>query len=616
MAERYDFGEFRLDARERRLSRGGEIVRLEPKSFDLLQFLLENAGNLVRKEELIKAVWGQAVVTDNALTRSVHQVRIALADDAGAPRYVETVPGAGYRFIAPVNQTAEPESASTTSPVRKLFVARGALVIVPVIVALGGVLWVASQSTVSRPIVERLAVLPLTNLTGDEDQRYLVQGIHESLISELSRTSDIDVISRTSVMRYQDTKKPIPEIAEELDVDALIEGSVMHSAGRLSLTAQLISTAPERHVWSKRYEGDANEVIKIASEAADSIAAEIGITLKTVEEAMREARWSVKPEAYRAFLKGRFNFERKTSESYGQAQRLFRQAIEIDPHFAPAYVELAHTLASTSIFGMRRPSESMPAARQLAEKALEIDPHSLEAQKILAGVSFYWDWDWAEAERAARQVLERDPNSAATYRLIAEIFAVTGRHDLAVDAVERSRELDPMLPSAQLKPILIYYLKRDYETAIASARSALDVFPELWQAHWLLCLSLTGIANHSEAIAACESALSISHRNPMALGGAGYAYARAGRTENAERILDELEAMRAQRYVGSSSSAVIHGALGHMDKALDELEQAFLEHEYGLIHIENLGYFDPLRTDERFHALQAKVSPLRRAERR
>lgn len=611
MAERFEFGEFRLDARERQLSRGDRIVRLEPRSFDLLHHLLEHAGKLVRKDELIDAVWAQAVVTDNALTRCMHQVRIALGDNAEAPVYIETVPGSGYRFIAPVKQTAVGEATSTTFALPRNPMARALAGIVLVVMAIAGLLWVASESTVSRPVVERLAVLPLTNLTGDDDQLYIVQGIHDSIISELSRTDDIDVISRTSVMRYQDTEKSIPEIASELNVDALVEGSVMRSGNKLSVTAQLIAAVPERHLWSKRYEGNANDVTRVAIEAAESIASEIGVTLKPVEEAIREARWSVKPDAYHAFLKGRFNFERKTLDSYKEAQRLFRKAIEIDPEFAPAYVELGHTIASTSIFGMRKPVDSMPIAKNLAEQALALDPVLIDAKKILAGVSFYWDWDWTEAEQAARHILELDPNSASTYRLIAEIFSVQGRHDLAVDAVERSRELDPMLPSAQLKPVFIYYLKRDYDMAISSARSALEVYPDLWQGEWLLCLSLTAIARHEDAVAACESAVTISHRTPMALGGIGYAYAKAAMTDEAERILNELNSMRTRRYIPGTYFAVINGALGNFDQAFQELEQAYQNREYALIHIENLGYFDPLRTDERFHALQAKISPPR-----
>lgn len=607
MAERFEFGEYHLDARERQLSRQGQIVRLEPRSFDLLHYLLQNAGRLVRKDELINAVWANAVVTDNALTRCMHQVRMALGDHADSPTYIETVPGSGYRFVAPVRMLAQQDSMPATHEVTAWRSSRAMAIFVIVAAAAAAFVWSGIGSRAPAPVIERLAVLPLTNLTGDDGQLYIVQGLQESIITELSRTSDIDVISRTSVMRYQDTDVPVPEIARALDVDALVEGSVMRSGNKLTITVQLIAAGPERHLWSKRYEGGANEVVKIATDIASTIASEIGVTLYPVENAIREARWSVDPEAYEAYLKGRFSFERKTPESYRDALELFRHAIDVDPDFAPAYVELGHTIASSSIFGLRKPGDSMPRARELAEKALSLDPDLDAAYQILAGVSFYWDWDWSKAEEISQLVLERNPNSESIYRLLAEIYAVTDRHDLAVDAVERSRELDPMLPSALLKPVFIYYLNRDYEATIANARSVLEFYPRVWQGQWLLCLALVAEGNDDQGIDACDAAVSVSGRTPMALGALGYAYARADRVDEAQRILHELEEIRTTHYVPSTYFAIIHGALGTTDLAIQELEQAYRDREYAMIHIADLAYFDSLRTDERFNALQARV---------
>ena len=607
LAEVFEFGDFHLDARERQLCREGQIVRLEPRSFDLLHHLLQNAGRLVRKEALINAVWANAVVTDNALTRCMYQVRTALGDHADSPTYIETVPGSGYRFIARVKTHGVDDVAQVTreTPVRRGVRALATAVIV--LSAITAFIWLEPASRAPAPVVGRLAVLPLTNLTGDDDQLYIVLGLHESIIAELSRTADIDVISRTSTMRYQDTSLPVPEIARELDVDALVEGSVMRSGNNLAVTAQLVAAVPERHIWSKRYETSASDIVQVAADIAGAIAAEIGVTLYPVEDAIRDARWSVEPEAYEAYLKGRFEYERKTPESYRKSLQLFRHAIDVDPDFAPAYVELGHTIASSSIFGLRKPAESMPRARELAQKALSLDPDLDAGYKILAGVSFYWDWDWSKAEEISQGVLKRNPNSESVYRLLAEIYAVTNRHELAVDAVERSRELDPMLPSAQLKPVFIYYLKRDYDATIANARSVLAFYPRLWQGQYFLCLALVAQGHVDQAIEACESAVSISGRTPMALGALGYAYARANRDEDAKPVLRELEEIRATHYVASSNLAMIHGALGNTDLAMQELEQAYRDREFALIHIEDLAYFDSLRTDERFNALQARV---------
>ena len=610
MAQQFVFGEFRLDARERRLTRERELVRLEPKSFDLLYYLLEHAGSLVKKQELADAVWAQAVVTDNSLTRCIHQVRAALHDDADSPEYIETVPGSGYRFIAPVVQIEDPASVSiqNQSPHRRFL--RVLPLVLMIMVALAGIVWIGFEATrVSRQPIERLAILPLVNLTGDPDQQYFVQGIHEALIAELSQIEKIDVISRTSVMQYQNTDKTVPEIAGELDVDAIVEGSVLRAGDSLAITAQLIAAAPERHLWAERYHRNVGNVFEITTEIANSVASEIAVELSPEEATLLSTARSVNAEAYDAYLLARFHFEQRTPDGYQQAQNLFRHATETDPDFAPAYAGLAHTFGSAAIFGLQRPADSMPMARTLAEKALGIDGALGEAHMILAGVDFYWDWDWAEAERRVRRVLALNPNSAHAYRLLSEILSVTGRHEDALVAIERGRGLDPLPPTSQIKPALILYLKRNYEEAIKRTRAGLEFYPEFWQGHWLLCLSFSAMGNHVEAIAACEASAGHSRRTPMALAALGYVYAMGGKREAAEQILAELEALNARRYVGAASFAMIHGALGNSDLAFEWLQRAYKDRDQLLVHVENYGFFDPLRSDERFRALHEAAFP-------
>ena len=593
--------------------RQGQSIHLEPKSFDLLQFLLEHPGRLVRKDELIDAVWAQAVVTDNALTRCVHQVRTALGDDADSPRYIETVPGSGYRFTARVEAIAT-EASGAGAPgasVAKSAATRSLTLAAIGLLALAGLIWLTITAMRPPALIERLAVLPLSNLTGDDSQLFVVEGIHDALITELSRSDGIDVISRTSVMRYRDTDLPLPSIADELNVDALIEGTVMRVGQDYSITAQLVAASPERHLWAERYETSAQGIFAIASEIADTIAAEIGLDLRPVADELLDARGEFDPQAYNLYIQGRYEFERKTPEAYRNALRLYQEAIDLDPEFAPAYLGLAHIIGSSAIFGLRPPAEAMPEVRALAERALQIDENLVEAQIFLAGVHFYLDWDWDQAEQGARRVLELNPNSANGYRFVADVFSATGRHDLAVNAVELGRELDPMTASGQLKPVLILYLKRDYEGAIARAQVVNELYPDLWQNHWLLCFSLSAIAAHPDAVDACESAVTLSGNTPNALGGLGYAYAKAGMADEANAVLAQIESMRAERYVAPIYPAIIHGALGNLDRAFDELDNAYADRNVNLVHIRNMGFFDPLRGDERFHALQARIVPSR-----
>lgn len=615
MAGQFVFGEFWLDARERRLTRGEEIVHLEPKSFDLLQYLLEHGGKLIKKQELIDSVWPQAVVTDNALTRCVHQVRIALDDDADAPEFIETVPGSGYRFIAPVTQVEElsaesiqMESIQIQAPRRRLL---NVLPVVSlVILAFASLIWIGFEATrMAPPRIERLAVLPLANLTGDPEQQYFVQGVHETLITELSRIEQIDVISRSSVMQYRDTDMTVPEIAGELEVDAIVEGSVLRAGDSLTVTTQLIAAAPERHLWAERFDRSVGDIFEITTEIASSIASEIAIELSPAEETLLAATRRVNAEAYDAYLLGRFHFGRGSQDGYQRAQELYRRAMEIDPEFAPAYVGLAHTFGLAAIFGMRKPADSMPMARTLAEKAIGIDSTLAEAHMILAAVSFYWDWDWAEAESGARHALSLSPNSAHAYRFLSEVYSVTGRHDDALIAIERGRELDPLAPISQIKPVLILYLQRDYREAIERARAGLEFYPEIWQGHWLRCLALSAIGQHEEAIVACEASASHSRRTPMALGALGFAYAQGGRRDEAEGIVAELEALRVNRYVGAANIAIIYGALGDSNRAFEELTRAYKDRDQLLIHVENYSFFDPLRSDARFQQLHDKGFP-------
>lgn len=610
VAERYEFGDFRLELRERRLTRRDRPVHLEPKSFDLLCHLVQRAGTLVTKQELIDSVWARAAVSDNALSRVVHQVRAALDDHADAPAYIATVAGSGYRFIAPVAPFAAPGPGSAEHSTTRPRILRAASIAL-VVLALGAALaWMGlGTGPTSQPRIERIAVLPLTNLTGDDEQQYLVQGIHESLIAELSRAGGLDVISRTSVMHYRGSDETVTEIADDLDVDAVVEGSVMRENGQLFVTVQLIAARPEHPLWTERFEQDPSEVFDVSAEIASSIAAEIGVDLSPMQDTLLAARRAVSPQAYNAFLRGRLHFEKKTPKDYREAQASFRRAIELDPQFAAAYAGLAHTYGSAAVWGVENPSVAMPKARSLAKQALALDDTLVDAKLMLAGVSFYWDRDVTAAEAALRRVLERNPSSAPAYRILADVYAVTGRLDDASAAMEHARELDPLSPTSQIKPTFGMYLDRDYEQAVEQVRAGLKFYPEFWQGHWVLCLSLSAMGQHDAAIAACKRAVKYSGKGSVALGGLGYVLARAGRQAEAREIIAELEALRATQYVGSANLAVIHGALGELDAAFDELEQAYEHRDWLLINIQHESFFDPLREDERFHRLAQAETP-------
>lgn len=606
---RYRFGGFHLDVRDRRLARDDKVIRLEPKSFDVLCCLLANAGHLVSKQDLVDEVWARAFVSDNSLTRCIHQVRAALEDDADRPRFIETIPGSGYRFIADVDVSTDPDTRQTgkQEPDRR----RSRIALAAIVIALAGsaVLipnWLHNER--DPPTIRRLAVLPMTNLTGRPEQEYFVQGVHEALVAELSRIASIDVISRTSVMTFRDTELSMTEIAARLDVDALIEGSVARAGDKLTVTAQLIATNPERHIWAERYHRDVSDLFEITTDIVEAIASEIAIELSP-DRRHASARTS-SDEAREAFLQGRFHFEQRTPDAYQLAREKFQRAIELDPAFAQPYIGLAHTFGSAAIFGIVKPEDGFPEALRLAHKAIELDDTLAEGHLLLAGVSFYWDWNWEEAERHSRRVLDLNPNLANAYRFLSEVYSVTGRHDQALVEVERGRAIDPLPPTSQFKPSLILYLARDYNEAIARAEAALAYYPAFWQGHWLLCLSIAETGRFDEAVSACRKAADISGNLPVAAGALGYVLALAGQVEEALEIASALEARGSAQYVGPSSIAIIYGALGRMDEAFEHMERAYDQRDQQLVHVGNAAYFDPLRSDQRFQSLrEAALGP-------
>jgi DNA-binding winged helix-turn-helix (wHTH) protein/TolB-like protein len=596
LARQYAFGEFRLDGVERRLTRGGEPVRVEPRSFDLLCYLVENPGRLVTKQELLDRVWSGVVVTDNALTRCVHQVRAALGDTADAPRFVETVPGFGYRFVGEVTV----DDLGTAVPGRRrrpLLLALGAVTAVAVAVFLG---WIFIRQGGGADVsIERVAVLPFSNLTGSREQDNTILGMHDAVISELSRHHEIDVISRTSVLPFRSGGMTVPEIAGRLDVDVVLEGVVVREGSETMVSTQLIAASPERHLAADRYEVDRDRMLESAGRIAADVAAELGLEPLPPRPAPAAASL-VDPEAYDAYAEGRFRFERKGLNGYRQARDSYQRAMEIAPDFAPAYVGAAHTYGGEGVFGLRRPSDAFPTAEALAKKAIELDDTLVDAYLILAGVRLYWDRDFASAENLARHALDLDPNSAHGYRMLSAILSATDRHADALKAVQHGRDLDPLPPTSQLRPVLTRYLGGDYPGAIDEARQRLEYFPEFWPGHWLLCIALSASARQEEAASACESAVAYSGGTPRALGSLGYVYAMAGRKAEAREVIAELERLAGHRYVGAVNLAMIHGALGELDRAFAALVRAYREHDVLLVHINSYRFFDTLRNDARF----------------
>jgi len=458
------------------------------------------------------------------------------------------------------------------------------------------------------PRIQSLAVLPLENLSGDPEQEYFADGMTEAVITDLSKISALKVISRTSVMQYKGVKKPLPEIARELHVDAVVEGSVLRAGDRVRITAQLIHAPTDTHLWAESYERDLRDVLALQSEVARAIATEIQVKLTPQEQTRLASARPVNPEAHEAYLLGRFYWNTRTQEGLEKALAYFQQALEKDPHYAPVYAGIADYYSILPFYSRSSPKEVFPKAKAAALKALEIDNTLAEAHAALAYTMAYYDWDWAGAEREFKRAIELNPNSNTVHQAYSRLLSVTGRLDEAMAEMRRAQELDPLslLPTGNLA--MLAYFGGRYDRAIAQLQKTLEMDPKFPVAHWGIGLAYEQKGQYERAIAAFEKAKAIAPDSLNTKASLGHAYALQGKRREAEKIIAELKDQSKQKYVSSYQVAVIYAGLGERDRALEWLEKAYEERSTLLAYFEMDPRLDPLRGEPRFQALLRRMN--------
>jgi serine/threonine protein kinase/tetratricopeptide (TPR) repeat protein len=456
--------------------------------------------------------------------------------------------------------------------------------------------------------ISSLAVLPLENLSHDPEQEYFVDGMTEALITDLSKISALRVISRTSVMQYKGKHKPLPEIARELMVDAVVEGSVLRAGERVRITAQLIRAVPEQHLWANSYDRELRDVLAVHSEVARAIANEIRVTLTPQESARLTSTRAVVPEAHEAYLKGRYYWNKRTKEGLRRGLEFFQQAIEKDPNYAAGYAGLADYYNVLPFYASVSPTEAYPKARTAALKALELDDMLGEAHASLAYVLYRFDWDWAGADREFKRALALNPSNATVHHWYGTYLAGLGRMDEALAELERARKLDPYSLIINRDSGLLLFYARRYDEAIEQLQKALDLDPSFDMAQYVLGRVYAQKARYPEAVARCEKSASQSGRSSNILAALGFVYAQAGRRTEAQKILKELQRRSETTYVSGVRFAWIHVSLGEKERALAWLEKAFSDRdpEMGWIRVEP--WLDPLRTDPRFQDLVRRMN--------
>jgi len=476
----FRFDRFQADDNVFRLVADGVPVSLEPKALRLLLYLIQNRGRLVRKQELLDAVWADTSVTESALTRSIGLLRKALDDDSREPRFIETVPTAGYRFIAQVEIAPEFQPAATaaaappppTPPapaaapaprtrLRLAFIAGACLVL----------LIAAASLLVSRlhaaPAIHSLAVLPLDNLSGDPSQEYFADGMTDELITQLARIPNLRVVSRTSVMADKGSRRSLPDIARQLDVDAIVEGSTVRSGDRIRITAQLIDARTDRHLWAQSFEGPATDVLALQDNVAQQIATQARLVL-----AAPSPRAPVNPAAHDAYLRGRYFFNK---QDLPHSLDSFQQAIALDPTYASAYAGYASALDAASAFEIGQPEQLMPKALAAAQRAIQLDPQNGEAYTELGSVQTIYQWDWTAAEQNLTRGISLNPNDSIAEFKYAVYLDAVGRPQDAVTHMRRALELDPLSFFINRRLGATLYLARQYDAALAQLQRAAEM---------------------------------------------------------------------------------------------------------------------------------------------
>jgi len=620
-----------LDLKRYELRRGNAVLRLEKIPMELLIFLVKHKDRLVSREEIIEKIWGREVFldTEQGINTAVRKIRLAIRDDPEQPRYLQTVVGKGYRFIGPITViTTNGNSAMEMSkkpgipfqePVRPLptswplrYSLRIALVVGAVLSILAFLIMRTNIFGLrNRPLnrtlpIHSIAVLPLENLSGDAAQEYLADGLTDELITHLAKLSSLKVISRTSVMQYKSAHKPLPEIARALDVEGIVEGSVVRSGSKVRVTVQLIRAANDQHLWAEDYQRDLGDVIDLQREIARTIAQQIALNLNAEQQAYFAQGAPHDPELNEAYLRGLFFWDKRTEPDLHRAIDNFNLAISRDPGFAPAYAGVANSYNLLWYLGFVKANEAVPQARSAAEKALALDPLSAEAHVALAYLKHHNDWDWAGAEMEHRRAIELSPGYSLAHQWYAYYLRSAGRFDEALAQSERARELDPLSVMKTLHVADAYARKHDDEISSSLLRRAMELNPSDSAPHYSLAGLIEQEGHASEAALEWRTALQLDGDQQLvnlfdrALSKSGFSAAKRAVTET---LLERMIMRAKSNYVSPRSFVELYVRIGDKENALRWLERAFAEHSSFLVQIAHDPAYEGLRTDPRFRAL-------------
>jgi len=566
----FRFGIFELDLRSRELRRRGLRVKLQEKPFQILNLLLEKAGELVSRKDLREKLWPDTFVGfDRSLNTAVNSLRRALGDSPGNPRFVETRARAGYRFVAPVEIMAES----------------------------------LDRSPAETDLTHSIAVLPFHNASGDPEMEYLSDGISDALINTLCQLPEVRVMARSSVFRYKGRELDPQAVGNELNVRTLLTGRVALRGRTLTIDAELVDAAKGWRLWGEQYHRKREDFLAIQEEISREITRKLHLHLTTEARRRLEKRYTENPEAYQNYLRGRYHWSKLTEEGLHKGIRFFERAIEQDPNFALPYAGISDCYGLFAFFGTHPSKSVMPKAERAARKAIEIDDSLADAHASLAGILKFYYWDWAGAEAEYKRALELSPGHATAHRWYADFLSALGRTDEAIKEMERAVGLDPLSLIINAEIAWIAYMAHDASRAVDQSLKTLEIEPHFLPACHILGLAYEQMGRNEEAIKAFEKASQGSSGNPIGLAALGHAHAVGGHKREARAILSDLKRQSKTRYVPPYGFAMVNAGLGDRPETLRWLQIAYEERDVWLIWLQRDPRLIPISQEPFFQRL-------------
>ena len=608
----YRFAEFTLNAGEQTLLRGTDEVYLQPKTFETLVYLVERHGHLVKKNELLDALWVDTYVTENALTRCIKEVREALQDDAHQPQFIKTIPRVGYRFIAHVEDLAqestekrpgvvsnEPAKDSRFSSRQLLLVALGTLILASLAFF---VYRSKTNEPTNSPKITSIAVLPFKPLVADARDESLEMGMADSLISVLGNLNGITVRPISAVRRYTGLDQDALAAGREQRVDAVLEGNIQKTTDEIRVTVRLLRVTDGVQLWSDKFDQKSTDIFLIQDSISQRVAATLANKLSGAERQLLTKHSTQDPAAYQLYLKGRYFLNKSTEQDFRKAVEYFESALEKDPNYAAAYAGVADAYAQLGSFGLVEMKQSYERAREAIAKALDRDDKLAEAHASLGYILTNYYWNWSEAESQFKQAIELNPNYAMAHNWYSQYLGFMGRPEEALRESKRAQEIDPLSPWTNSG--FISFLARRYDEGIAESQKALELDPQFAAAHMVMGLSYVQKKNYEQAIAELQKA----QDNPDSRALLGYAYGVAGKRDEARHLLEELQRVAKEKYVSPFPVAATYVGLGETDKAFEMLEKAYTERSWAMGMLKVNPIFDPIRSDQRYIELLRRMN--------